>query len=112
MSRLRSWREWFLPPDEDDEDLCSVEDNVRSISGSGHKGEDGQLKEKKKLPPRCASCKKFMGHETGMHIMISNAWRIHIECFSRVLERHFEDGEVIDLTTGAICKIDPPEDTQ
>jgi hypothetical protein len=45
-----------------------------------------------------------------MHIMISRSWRIHIECFSAVLERHFEEGEVIDLTTGAICKVDLPED--
>lgn len=66
----------------------------------------------KKLPPRCTACKRFIGHDTGMHIMISNDWRIHIRCFSEVLERHFEDGEVIDLTTGAICKVDRPEDTQ
>jgi hypothetical protein len=106
---MRNWREWFIPPDDEDIPLHQAEDEVRLIAGSGHRGEDNPLVLEKKMPPRCASCKRFMGHDTGMHIMISRSWRIHIECFSAVLERHYEEGEVIDLTTGAICKVDLPD---
>ena len=102
---LNNWREWFVPP-EDDDPAHQIEEDIRLLAGSGHKGDDSLLKLKKKLPPRCASCKKFVGFHTGMHIMINQDWRIHIECFERVLERHFKDGEVIDLTTGIIHKVD------
>jgi len=46
-----------------------------------------------------------MGFDDGMFIILSGEWRIHIRCFSEVLERHFEKGEAIDLTTGNIVRI-------
>jgi hypothetical protein len=48
-----------------------------------------------------------MSYDDGMYIMISGDWRLHITCFEEVIERHFEDGEVIDLTTGQVIKVDP-----
>ena len=48
-----------------------------------------------------------MGYSSGMYIMIAEPWRLHISCFERVVEERFENGEVIDLTTGAIHKLDP-----
>jgi hypothetical protein len=60
--------------------------------------------------PKCVACQADMSFDDGMYIMISTDWRIHISCFDEVIERHFEDGEVIDLTTGQIHKVD--EDVQ
>jgi hypothetical protein len=101
---VRSWREWFVTP-EDEAAVHVTEDDIRSLSGAGHMEED-RLNSLPKAPPRCASCKKFVGYSTGMHLMLSSKWRIHISCFAEVLERHYEDGEVIDLTTGAVHKLD------
>ena len=39
--------------------------------------------------------------------MIAEPWRLHIKCFERVVEERFKAGEIIDLTTGAIHKVDP-----
>ena len=101
----RNWREWFVPPEE--EPAChEVEDDVRVTAGSGHRTAGKALHLRKKLPPRCASCKQFIGFDTGLHLMISTNWRIHVSCFASVLERHYEDGEVIDFTTGAIHRVD------
>jgi hypothetical protein len=102
---VRNWRDWFVPPN-DAEPAHVTEDDIRTTAGAGHIGEDKPLHLRKKLPPRCASCKKFVGYATGMHLMISSEWRIHISCFAEVLERHYEEGEVIDLTTGAIHSVD------
>jgi hypothetical protein len=104
-----NWRDWFVPPDEEIS-AVQVEDDIRTASGSGHKGEDTALHLRKKMPPRCASCKKFIGFNTGMHLMISSDWRVHIHCFAEVLERHYEQGEVIDLTTGSIRRVEEFED--
>ncbi len=100
---MKNWREWFVSP-EDEPSASQQEDEIRIESGAGH--QERSLHPPKKIPPRCASCKKFVGFDTGMHLMISSEWRIHISCFADVLEQHFEDGEVIDLTTGAIYKVD------
>jgi hypothetical protein len=102
---VRHWREWFVSPEEETP-THQTEDEIRVVSGAGHQNDNKPLKLQKKLPPRCASCKKFVGFDTGMHLMISGEWRIHISCFTDVLERHYENGEVIDLTTGQICKVE------
>jgi hypothetical protein len=107
---VQNWREWFIPPDEEDP-AHQVEDDIRTASGSGHRADDKVLHLRKALPPRCASCKKFIGYDTGMHLMISSDWRVHIHCFAEVLERHYEQGEVIDLTTGQIRQLDKDDDT-
>jgi hypothetical protein len=80
-----------------------MNDEADAQSGSRHKDFD-KLQLKRKQAPRCAKCKRFMGHDDGMYILISSDWRVHIHCFSTVLERHFENGEVLDLTTGQIVK--------
>ena len=108
MPRPRGWREWFVRSEETPA-YHDESTQVEVVSGAGHKDYD-KLELKKKLPPRCASCKQFMGHNSGMHILISTDWRVHIHCFTKVLERHFENGEVIDLTTGNISAVDS-EDT-
>jgi hypothetical protein len=46
-----------------------------------------------------------MSYDDGMYIMISGDWRLHIKCFEEVVEKHYEDGEVIDLTTGQVVKV-------
>ena len=104
--RIQSWREWFIP---EDGEITPIEEEeaVRNASGAGHQGEEKTLKLKKRTPPRCAACKKFIGFDTGLHLMISHDWRVHVSCFDSVLERHFENGEVINLSTGEICKVDP-----
>lgn len=105
--RASNWHEWFVPPRSDDDPPTHViEDDVRGVSGSGHREACKSPRLRHKLPPRCASCKRFIGYDTGLHLMISSEWRIHISCFSEVLERHYEDGEVIDLTDGRIRKIE------
>jgi RNase P subunit RPR2 len=95
---------------EDAEPLHQTEDDIRSISGAGHQGDD----KLKLLPtlrrPRCAKCKKFMGFSTGMHIMITQKWRVHIKCFSEEVDRRLEAGESIDMTTGEVIKENMPED--
>jgi hypothetical protein len=86
-------------------------DQVRDESGAGHRDDTyKKLSLKKPMPPRCAGCKRFMGYNDGMYIIVAGDWRLHIKCFEKVVERHFEDGEVLDLTTGQIVKIDPEED--
>ncbi len=102
---MRNWHEWFIPH-EDEVPVHQSEDEVRTVSGAGHRSEDRLLHLRKKLPPRCARCKQFMGYNSGMHIMLTQEWRVHIKCFCEVVERHLEEGEVIDLTNGTICKID------
>jgi len=102
---VRNWREWFVPP-ECDETHQQTEDAIRTESGSGHRGEETPRHLREKAPARCASCKEVVNFDTGMHLMISSEWRIHIACFASVLERHYEDGEVIDLTTGGIRKLE------
>jgi hypothetical protein len=106
---VSNWREWFIPPEEE-VPAQQVEDEIRIVSGAGHQEEHKLHHPPKKVPPRCASCKKFIGFNTGMHLMISSDWRVHIHCFAEVLERHYKDGEVIDLTTGSIRKVEEFED--
>lgn len=101
--RPRSWREWFVP-DEDTPATHEQAEQVDVISGARHR-DFKHLQLKKPIPPRCAKCKRFMGFDDGMFIILSGEWRIHIRCFSEVLERHFEKGEAIDLTTGNIVRI-------
>ena len=103
---LRNWREWFVPEEENTPSL-EEETAIRNVSGAGHQGEEQTLKLKKQTPPRCAACKRFIGFETGLHLIISQDWRIHVSCFSSVLERHYQNGEVINLSTGEICRVDP-----
>jgi len=105
---MRNWREWFVPPDDDTEvsEYQQMEDAAEA-AGSRSKAPDYKLKLKGKEQPRCVSCKKYMGYSSGMYIMIGDPWRLHIHCFERVVEEKFEDGEVIDLTTGAIVSLDP-----
>jgi hypothetical protein len=100
---VRNWREWFVPP-EDVIAEASELDQARVESGAGHRDDLKELSLRRKLPPRCGKCKKFMGYDDGMYIIISGDWRIHIRCFGDVLERHFENGEVLDLTTGNIVQ--------
>lgn len=105
---MRNWQEWFQPPSENDNPADTEQarlDALRIQSGSGHRDENF------KPPPdenvaKCVACKEDMGFEAGMHLMISSDWKLHINCFYAVIEKHFEDGEVIDLTTGNIHKRD------
>jgi hypothetical protein len=104
---VRNWREWFVPSEEVIAEASEM-DQARVESGAGHREDNLKSVRSQKMPPRCAKCKKFMGYEDGMYIIISGDWRVHIRCFGNVLERHFEQGEVIDLTTGTIV---PAEET-
>jgi hypothetical protein len=109
---VRYWHEWFVIP-EDEEPIHQSEAEIRIVAGAGHQEDDKPLHLRKKLPPRCAKCKQFMGFNSGMHLMITQEWRVHIKCFVKVVEEHLEDGEVIDLATGQIIEpVDPirPED--
>ena len=106
------WTEWFLPPDE----TSNIHDTeygryaaLAAASGSRPETED-TIRPKNRTQPRCVSCKKFMGHSTGMYIMIDDPWRLHISCFSRVVDERFKQGEVIDLTTGRVYQIEPEID--
>ena len=106
---MSSWREWFVPP-EDTEDPADTEHSRRMAAAyvAGSSTTDGDLLlSTKKVQPRCVSCKEFMGYSSGMYIMIADPWRLHISCFSKVVEERFEQGEIIDLTTGTIHKLDP-----
>jgi hypothetical protein len=47
-----------------------------------------------------------MDYNDGMYIMIGGDWRLHIACFNDQIERHYKDGEVIDLTTGQIINVE------
>ncbi|KKK88856.1 hypothetical protein LCGC14_2738950 [marine sediment metagenome] len=105
----RYWREWFVPPDEQDTEAEQL-DQVRQQSGTGNRDEEFSLSLKKKTAPRCAGCKRFMGYDDGMYIIVSGPWRLHISCFSKVVEKHFEDGEILDLTTGEIINADGTEE--
>jgi hypothetical protein len=102
---VRNWHEWFITPD-DDPQAHEAADAVRVVAGAGHRDPDKPLHIRETIPPRCAKCKQFVGYDTGMHLMISGSWRIHISCFAEVLEQHWEDGEVIDLTNGSIRTFD------
>ena len=103
---MRNWREWFVPPDETTEvsEYQQMEDAAEA-AGSRNKTLD-KLLLKVKTQPRCVSCKRFMGYSSGMYIMINEPWRLHISCFEKVIEEKFKDGEVIDLNTGTIIKLD------
>ena len=101
---MRNWREWFIDP-EDETPVYTQEDAIRAAAGSGHK-DDEPLQLKPKPKTRCCVCKRYVGFSTGMHLMITQEWRIHVSCFAEVLERHYELGEVIDLETGAIRQVD------
>jgi len=107
---MTNWQEWFVPPDETD-DPADTESSRREAAaeaaGSRNRYVDEMLYTKPKPRPRCVSCRKFMGYSSGMYIMIADPWRLHISCFERVVEERFEQGEVIDLTTGTIHKLDP-----
>lgn len=101
---LKSWREWFISPDSDPEAEFDANEVARVESGTGHR--DGPVKLKRKLPPRCAKCRKFMGHNDGMYVLLTAEWRVHINCFNDVLQRHFDLGEAIDFETGCVVKVD------
>ncbi len=107
---MRNWHDWFEIPEDEESSIGQTEDEIRVVSGAGHRDEDKPLHLRKRLPPRCASCKKFIGFDSGMHIMLTQEWRIHIGCFTEVVERHLEEGEAIDLTTGQVVKFERPED--
>ena len=96
-----------MPPEDDAEvsEYQQMEDAAEA-AGSRNKSPD-KLMLKVRQQPRCVSCKRYMGYSSGMYIMIGDPWRLHISCFERVVEEKFEDGEVIDLTTGAIVSLDP-----
>ena len=99
-----------MPPEEQDTDAEQL-DQVRSESGAGHRDEEhGILQLKKKMPPRCAGCHRWMGYNDGMYIIVSGNWRLHIRCFEKVVEKHFEDGEILDMTTGEIINVDVTEE--
>ena len=100
---VRNWHDWFVEPTEAETPDHVTNDEVDIMSGSRHKDYDS-LDLKRSQAPRCAKCKRFMGYDDGMYIIISGDWRVHIRCFSEVLEQHFEKGEVIDLTTGNIIR--------
>ena len=102
---VRNWHDWFVPEDTPVQPAHVTADQLSIVSGSQHKDYDA-LDFKRDKAPRCAKCKKDMGYDDGMYIIISDEWRVHIHCFSEVLERHFENGEVIDLTTGNIVNIE------
>jgi hypothetical protein len=82
-----------------------VEDAIRDASGAGHQGDHKPKYLGEKTVAHCAACQEVVNFETGMHLMITSEWRIHIACFAEVLERHYKDGEVIDLTTGTIRQL-------
>ena len=100
----RNWKEWFVPPEDTDTEAQQLE-QARQESGTGSRDEAFSLTVKKKQAPRCAHCHRFMGYDDGMYIIVTGAWRLHIRCFEKVVEKHFKDGEVIDLTTGQIVSI-------
>ena len=103
---IKNWREWFVPPEEVSSEAEQL-DQAMIESGTGHRDENfKKVSLKKSSPPRCAGCKKYMGHNDGMYILVSGDWRIHIRCFAKVLEKHFKAGELIDLTTGQVVSVD------
>lgn len=106
---MRNWHDWFVIPEEE-VPAHQSEDEIRVVSGSGHRGDNKPLHLREKLPPRCARCKRFIGFDSGMHIMLTQKWRIHIKCFNEVVEKHLEEGEAIDLTTGQVVRFYKPED--
>ena len=93
-----------MPPEEDYPEHEQIQ-QAADESGARHRHPD-KLHLKKKTAPKCAGCKRFMGYDDGMYIIISGDWRVHIRCFSKILDRHFDNGEVIDLTTGQIVKLE------
>lgn len=106
---MRNWQEWFVPPDETDDPADTEHrrrEDAAEAAGSRNRGVDPMLTLKKRPQPRCVECKKFMGYSSGMYIMIADPWRLHISCFSKVVEERFEQGEVIDLTTGTVYQIE------
>ncbi len=103
---VRNWHDWFVSHDDESRTPTHIANEEADIaSGSHHKDYD-TLELKRKQAPRCAKCKRYMGFDDGMYIIISRDWRVHIRCFGDVLEQHFENGEVIDLTTGNIMKVE------
>ena len=107
---VRSWRDWFVPPDDEGE-VSEYQQGIDAAdaAGSRNSSSDPLLQLKPKTQPRCVSCKKYMGYSSGMYIMIGDPWRLHISCFDKVVEEKFEEGEVIDLTTGQIHNLNDRE---
>ncbi len=101
---IKNWRDWFVPPDTDPQSEFNQDEIARIESGVGHR--DGPVKLKRKLTPRCAKCKRWMGYDDGMYVMLTAEWRVHIGCFNEVLQRHFEKGEAINMETGAVVKVE------
>jgi hypothetical protein len=88
-------------------------EQARIESGVGHRDENfNKLSLQRELPPRCAKCKRWMGYNDGMYIIISGDWRVHIRCFATILERNFKNGEAIDLSTGNIIEVDTLENKE
>jgi len=108
------WRRWFGL--NEPETIADTPEGryqaLQEASGSRHKSNtEAELKLKTKLPPRCVSCKRFMGKNEGMHILISGDWKLHTKCFERVVDKYLENGEVIDLTTGDVHKLEEVDDS-
>jgi hypothetical protein len=78
---------------------------LQEASGSLDKDVELKLKIRKRLPPRCIGCKRFMGKNEGMHIYIDESWKLHIKCFANVIDQHIAKGELLDLTTCGIHKL-------
>ena len=110
---MRNWQEWFVPPNDND-DPADTEytraEAAAEAAGSRSRAEDYKMQHKKRPRPRCVSCKKFMGFSSGMYILINDPWRLHIGCFEKIVSERFEEGEVIDLTTGTIHKLESEVD--
>ena len=112
---MRNWQEWFVPPDATDNPADTEYSRIEAAAeaaGSRNRFVDQVPSLKKRPRPRCVSCRKFMGYSSGMYIMIAEPWRLHISCFERVVEERFENGEVIDLTTGAIHTLEQEGDEE
>ena len=88
---MRGFR-WFSrapinPEEQRDRELVTA-------SGSVHQSEPllittstEKIELKKKLTSRCYKCKKFMGSDDGFQIFMSDNWRLHIPCFSKLVDK-------------------------
>ena len=97
-----------MPPEDQDTDAEQLE-QARQQAGAGHRDESIELIIRKKQTPKCAVCKRWMGYDDGMYIIVSGPWRLHIKCFDKVVEERFEAGEILDMETGLIVDIDNTE---
>ena len=112
MSFVSNWKQWFGLSSTDVKDTPEGRYMaLQEASGAKHKEEeDVTLKLKRRLPPRCAGCKRFMGKNEGMHILLSSKdWKLHTKCLERIVDRYLANGEVLDLTTGEIHKLEEVE---